>query len=156
VGQIEVAGVETEFQAFMETAEPRLRRALVAAYGHERGREATAEALAYGWERWARVQTMENPVGYLFRVGQSRTRPRKQRAVFVRNEHAEPHVEPGLAPALAELSERQRLAVVLVHGYGWTLREVGDLTGTQVTTVQNHLERGLARLRRALEVSTDD
>jgi DNA-directed RNA polymerase specialized sigma24 family protein len=43
-----------------------------------------------------------------------------------------------------------------VHGYGWTLREVGELTATQVTTVQNHLERGLARLRRALEVSIDD
>jgi len=37
-----------------------------------------------------------------------------------------------------------------VHGFGWTLREVAELTGTSVSTVQNHLERGLAHLRRAL------
>ena len=41
--------------------------------------------------------------------------------------------------------------VVLVHGFQWTLREVAELTGTKVTTVQNHLERGLVKLRRALE-----
>jgi RNA polymerase sigma factor (sigma-70 family) len=60
-------------------------------------------------------------------------------------------VEPALVPALKSLSARQRTAVVLVHGFGWTIREVAELTGTKVTTVQNHLERGLAKLRRALE-----
>jgi len=55
--------------------------------------------------------------------------------------------EPGLSAALASLSERQRLAVVLVHGFDYTLREVADLTGIKITTVQTHLERGLSRLR---------
>ena len=36
-----------EFEAFVRSAEPRLRRALVAAYGFEDGRDAAAEALAY-------------------------------------------------------------------------------------------------------------
>jgi RNA polymerase sigma factor (sigma-70 family) len=58
--------------------------------------------------------------------------------------------EPGLAPALRALTARQRSAVVLVHGFGWSMREVAELTGTKVTTVQNHLERGLAKLRRTL------
>ena len=58
-----------------------------------------------------------------------------------------------LGPLLAQLSDRQRVAVVLVHGFGWTLREVAELTNTKVTTVQNHLERGLAQLRRGLEVT---
>ena len=62
-------------------------------------------------------------------------------------------VEPALGPALARLTKHQRVAVVLVHGYGMTMREVGDLLGLHVTTIQNHLERGLARLRAALEVS---
>jgi len=39
-----------EFEGFVRESEPRLRRALVAAYGFEEGRDATAEALAYGWE----------------------------------------------------------------------------------------------------------
>jgi DNA-directed RNA polymerase specialized sigma24 family protein len=53
---------------------------------------------------------------------------------------------------LEGLSEHQRLAVVSVHGFGWTMREVADLTGVALTTVQNHLDRGLAMLRDALEV----
>jgi RNA polymerase sigma factor (sigma-70 family) len=51
-----------------------------------------------------------------------------------------------------DLSEQQRTAVVLVHAYGWTLREVAELHGITVSTVQTHLERGLFKLRMALEV----
>jgi DNA-directed RNA polymerase specialized sigma24 family protein len=146
-----VAVDEAEFRAFFSVAEPRLRRGLVAAYGPERGREAAAEGLAFAWEHWDELRTMNNPIGYLYRVGQSRTRPRKSRAVFARPDAGETWVEPGLAAALAGLSERQRVAVVLVHGFGWSLREVGDLIGAAPTTIQNHVERGLARLRAALE-----
>jgi DNA-directed RNA polymerase specialized sigma24 family protein len=72
--------------------------------------------------------------------------------LFVRDEWHEPLVEPGLEQALADLSEGQRKAVILIHGFGWTMREVADLNGTKVTSVQNHLERGLQHLRTALEV----
>ncbi len=82
------------FEVFFRENEPKLRRALVAAYGFEEGRDA--------------------------------------------------------------LSQRQRLAVVLVHGYGCTLREVSELTGIRQTTVQNHAERGLARLRARLGVDDED
>jgi DNA-directed RNA polymerase specialized sigma24 family protein len=144
------------FEGFFAIAEPRLRRALVAAYGTERGREAAAEALAYGWEHWSELRAMKNPTGYLYRVGQSRTRTRKSRVMFAPDTRSsDPLVEPGLAAALAQLSDRQRIAVVLVHGFGWQLREVADVTGIAVTTVQNHVERGMARLRAALEVHED-
>jgi DNA-directed RNA polymerase specialized sigma24 family protein len=146
---------EDTFSSFFALAEPRLRRAFVAAYGGDRGREATAEALAYAWEHWTEMQQMRNPIGYLYRVGRSRTRGRKHRVLFERSEAPDAWVEPGLPAALAELTARQRLAVGLVHGYGWTLREVADLTGLRVTTVQNHAERGLARLRSLLEVRED-
>ena len=142
---------QTGFERFVREVEPRLRRALVAAYGGQRGREATAEALSWAWENWDRVRAMEYPHRYLFRVGRSRTRARRQRVVFDVNDAAERHVEPRLGPALARLSERQRIAVVLVHGFGWTHREVAELTGSRPTTVQNHLERGLRKLRTDLE-----
>jgi len=148
-----VVGGERSFEVFFDEAEPRLRRALVAMYGFERGREAAAEALAYGWEHWERVRDMRNPVGYLFRVGQSRTRPRKRPPVFDLPALAsDVWIEPGLASALGELSERQRVAVVLVYGFGWHLAEVAEVTGVRVPTVQTHAERGLSRLRQALEV----
>jgi DNA-directed RNA polymerase specialized sigma24 family protein len=140
------------FSDFFERTEPPLRRALVATYGPERGRDATAEALAWAWEHRDRLAGIEHPLGYLYRVGQSRARRRLGRVPFVRGEWREPHVEPGLLPALRGLPERQRVAVVLVHGLGWTLAEVGDLLGVAVSTVQTHLERGLAGLRRRMEV----
>jgi DNA-directed RNA polymerase specialized sigma24 family protein len=147
---------ETQFESFLSEAEPRLRRAFVATLGPQRGREATAEALSYAWENWPRVRTLTNPVGYLFRVGRSRTRPRRRRPLFARPESVDPWCEPALARLLADLSDRQRQAVVLVHGFGWTLREVAELTATKVTTVQTHLDRGLARLRAGLEVTRHD
>jgi DNA-directed RNA polymerase specialized sigma24 family protein len=147
-----------EFDGFFAEVEPRLRRALVARYGPDRGREATSEALAYAWEHWQRVQTMERPLGYLFRVGQSRTRRwhLSRRHLFPSPDVVEmPWVEPGLPRALNALPERQRVAVVLVCGFGWQLREVADLLGVKTTTVQNHVERGLAKLRLDLEVIDD-
>jgi len=159
--QNEIAGRETEsgaegFEGFVARVEPRIRRALVALYGPDRGRDATAEALAYAWEHWDRVRAMENPAGYLFRVAQSSTRHRRAPIVFEIPETADVRVEPLLAGALQSLTENQRLAVVLVHAFGWRAIEVADLIGVKATTVQNHLERGLRRLRETLGVDDDD
>jgi DNA-directed RNA polymerase specialized sigma24 family protein len=145
----------SEFSEFFAGAEPRLRRSLVAAYGGQLGRDAAANALAWAWEHWDELAAMNNPLGYLYRVGQSSVRERKVPVSFDAPMAAEPWVEPGLAPGLAALSERQRVAVVLIHGFGWTHREVAEMTGTSVTTVQNHLERGLASLRRSLGADHD-
>jgi DNA-directed RNA polymerase specialized sigma24 family protein len=65
------------FEAFFRETEPKLRRALVAAYGFEEGRDAAAEALAYAWEHWERLRDVTNLPGYLFRVAQSRRRRRR-------------------------------------------------------------------------------
>ena len=148
------------FECFVRDNEPRLRRALVAAYGFDEGRDAAAEALAYAWEHWARLQDVSNLPGYLFRVAQSRARRRAPRVLrasagFDMPGGAEHRFEPGLPRALAALSQRQRVAVVLIHGYGCTLREVSELIGVKPTTVQNHLERGLTRLRTMLGVSDE-
>lgn len=141
-----------EFEAFVRAVEPGLRRALFSVVGIDRGRDATAEALAWAWEHWGRVQRMDNPTAFLFRVGQSRIRTRLTPPMFERSEWQEPVVEPGLGRALQQLSESQRTAVVLIHGFGWKLREVAELRGTKVTTIQTHMERGLEKLRAALEV----
>lgn len=147
---------DAEFEAFVRQVEPGLRRSHFAALGLERGREATAEALAWSWEHWPKVKRARNPIGYLFRVGQSRTRSKRTPPVFDRDDWKEPWVEPKLGPALAELSEGQRVAVVLVYGFGWTLREVANLRGTRTTTVQTHLERGLKKLQSTLGVCNEE
>ncbi len=138
------------FVRFVGEVEPRLRRALTAAYGSDRGREATAEALAWAWEHRDRLTTMGNPVGYLYRVGQSRSRGRRSRFVIDRPTAEDPWVEPKLEAAVASLPEKQRVTVLLVLGAGWTQTEVADLLGVRHSTVQQHLGRGLAKLRRDL------
>jgi DNA-directed RNA polymerase specialized sigma24 family protein len=70
-------GRDDDFERFFREVEPRLRRAFVGTAGVEAAGDAAAEALAWARESWERVQTMENPAGYLFRVGQSRSRRRR-------------------------------------------------------------------------------
>src|SRR5580704_4861427 len=126
---LETPVTEEQFSRFFVDVEPRLRRALVARYGQERGREATAEALAWAWEHWGRVEPVTNHLGYLYRVGQSRSRLRRRRPVFDIPMDDEPMVEPGLAAAVERLPERQRVVTLLIHGAGWTQSEVAELLG---------------------------
>ena len=144
-----------EFERFVLDAEPRLRVALIAVFGPVDGREATASALAYAWEHWDRMAAMENPAGYLYRVGRSSQRRRKEPTWLPVQAHTNPEIEPALPAALSHLSEKQRLAVVLVHAYEWTRREVAEYTGLSVSTIDNHLARGLRKLRDGLGVETN-
>lgn len=147
---------DSAFGAFVVEAEPRLRRALVALRGPEDGRDATAEALSWAWQNWERVESMDNPVGYLFRVGQSKSRTRRSGLMDRADPHRHmPYVEPGLGPALADLSEAQRTVVVLVHGCQWTYTEVAEALDISKSSVGTHLKRAMTRLRAALHTHDD-
>lgn len=147
----------SDFERFVADVEPRLRRALVAGLGAVAGRQAAADALAWAWQNWERMQEVESPVGYLYRVGRTLAQRGGARDVpvaepepgFSSPDHA---FEPGLAPAIARLSEAQRCAVVLVVGFGYTLREAAEVLGVTASTVQRDSERALDRLRSELEV----
>jgi RNA polymerase sigma factor (sigma-70 family) len=95
---------------------------------------------------------MENPAGYLYRVGQSRSRRLRRPAVraVVRSPDRTPWVKPRLDAALGRLTANQRAAVVLCHGLQWTHREVAELLGIAPSSVQNRVERGLDKLRALL------
>ena len=146
-----------EFTRFVKEVEPRLSYAFYATYGPEVGADVTAESLAYAWEHWAQLQSVENPAGYLYRVGQSKARwYHRPRVCFPQPlRSAVPDVEPKLPEALQHLTRNQRIAVVLVHGLEWREEEVAALIGRSRSTIHTHLERGLARLRQELEVTID-
>ena len=137
---------------------PGLRAALVGAYGPEVGLDSASEALAYGWEHWGRLAEMDNPSGYLFRVGQTAARRLTRRPPSFPEppQEALPDFEPGLLPALAALSDQQRVCVLLVHGFGWPIVEVAALLDVSHATARTHLMRGLSHLREALEVDRAD
>ena len=145
---------QAAFLEFARMAEPRLRVALVAGHGVDRGSEAANDALVYGWRNWPRICGMDNPVGYLYRVGQRSARKKHHQplAVPVIPDGSPPWVEPELSTALESLSRRQREVVTLVGAYEWTVREAAGLLGLRPSSVQTHYERGMRRLRHALGV----
>ncbi|MBT8240949.1 MAG: sigma-70 family RNA polymerase sigma factor [Acidimicrobiia bacterium] len=140
------------FTEFARDVEPRIRHALIPVCGLEASEDATADAMAYGWEHWDRLAGMENPAGYLYRVARSRAvRPRRRRVGFPAVSRFQlPWVEPGLPNALSRLSEKQRTVVWLVHGLGWQQAEVADLLGLSRPTVQTHVDRAMVKLRSSL------
>ncbi len=157
-GELQVqADDEQAFTRFVKETEPRLSYALAAAYGPEVGADATADALTYAWENWDKVRVMNNPAGYLYRVGQSRSRIyRRPHLLFPGVAPLEIHdVEPGLPGALESLTRNQRVAVVLLNALEWTENEAAEFLGVSRSTVRTHAERGMNRLRAALEVTVD-
>jgi RNA polymerase sigma factor (sigma-70 family) len=66
----------------------------------------------------------------------------------------QPWFEPGLLPALVRLTDRQRTAVVLRHGFGHSFGEISDVMGVSIPTVQKHVDRALVKLRKSLEVGS--
>ena len=143
------------FNRWATAATPRLRRAFAGVRGPDDAADAVAEALAYAWEHWEQVQQMDNGIGYVFRVGQSRTRARKSPTLPPPADVGLPDLEPSLVPALHALSEAQRTAVWLVHACQWRHAEVGEAMGISSSTVATHVARGLAGLRTHMEVGTD-
>lgn len=153
-----------DFSAFWTEAEPRLRRALTAAFGALVGRDATCDALAYGYEHWTRVAKMRNPTGYLYAVARTsairqvahRDREHPAGVVFSASAADEDQfTDVDLMRALGRLTLRQRTAVLLVNGYGWTQAETSELLGISESSLRNHLRRGLKSLHRELEVKAN-
>ena len=156
MGRREADGAE--FADFVAAHERRLRQAFTSMWGAIEGREMAVDALAYGWEHWARVRSMENPIGYLYVVGRRRAsrdgRRREQLVADFRvpSDAEVPWCEPALAPLLESLSERERQVVVLLYAFEWTMREVAELLGVSKSAVQTYAERALAKLRPGLGV----
>lgn len=153
----EISKAERAFTRFVKETEPRLSYAFAAAYGPEVGAEVTADALEWAWEHWGKVSKMANPAGYLYRVGQSKARwYHRPRVLFPELPPNElPDLSPELPVALETLSRNQRVAVVMIHGIGYSEREVADLLGLSRWSVRTHADRGMRRLRSALGVTAD-
>lgn len=99
---------------------------------------------------------MANPVGYLYRVGVRSAKPQRSLPVLgTVPTDEEVWVEPDLEPGLQSLSESQRVSVILHHCYGWTYQEIGGLLRIGTSTVRNHIDRGIKKLRARLGVPAD-
>ena len=137
----------------------RVRRGLVARFGVEVGTDACAEALAWAWEHLDEVAAATNRAGLLYRVGQSRARRLRRwndrRSGFPSTHRwvarDAPDLDDEVIDALRKLRYRERVAVLLRHGYGFTYSEIALMLGVSEAAITNHIHRGLAKLRQILE-----
>ncbi len=144
------------FAEFVTASRHRLLRAVIAHHGPQIGTDALADAYAYAWQHWDRVRAVQNPTGYVFRaadrIGIQRSRKswretpdgvlHESEAVWCDND-----AYPQVIEALQLLPTRQRAAVLLVHGYGFSYKDAADTLDIPVTTLTNDATRGLAKLR---------
>lgn len=142
-----------DFEAFLTTARERLRRVLVARYGPEIGLDVMGDVEEWSWHHWDELREMHNPLGWLYRVAQSKARPHlrwNKRAVFPTVMPELAHVDPDTASLhgqLAGLTDNQRICVLMVHAHGWTHAECAEVLDMSTAAVGNHVRRGLDRLR---------
>jgi DNA-directed RNA polymerase specialized sigma24 family protein len=147
-----VASSADSFTAFVGLEGRHLEEALVARLGADAAPDALSAALLYAWQHWDRVAAMRNPAGYVYRVGVSRGRRRGIRGASYPAPDAVglPDIDPRLPKALGSLTVKQRTAVFLVHGCGWSQAEAATFLGVSSSSLRNHLARGADKLRRLL------
>ncbi len=154
---VTIDGVEVDrVNDFVERTAPVLERALIARFGVPAGCDAAAAALEYALHNWQRISVMENPAGYLFRVGSTHARRDIRRAGKHTILAAEPSttdrpVDVDLQRALMHLKWEQRVSLLLVHAHGHSYASASEILRIPVTSITNHLNRGLVQLRRLLE-----
>ena len=144
-----------DFEAFFRDAEPRLRRALACRLAPHAVPDAVSAAMEYAWVNWDRIASMEFQVAFLFRVGLSRSRRRRDGLLPVAPAVEATRVEPRLVDAFRQLSNRQRDVVWLVDACGWTPTEAAEALGLSLSATRTHRSRGLDALRRTLGVGID-
>jgi RNA polymerase sigma factor (sigma-70 family) len=149
------------FEAFFEVEKDQLYRALclVTRNRHE-AEDLTQDSFVRVLERWDRVAELEDPHGYLYRTAMNSFRRRYGRAVraakrsmrFVPadDEIAEIDERDAAVRVLADLSPRQRAAVVLVDLLGFGSEEAARMLGIRASTLRMHASRAHTALRETM------
>lgn len=139
---------EEAFTEFYRASRNSVARALAVTLADaDLAAEAADEAMARAFQRWSQVGLMENPAGWVYRVGFNwactglRRRGRAPQPVAEVAGGLGPISEPAVMRALAELDVRQRAVVVCRYLLGWTEAETAVALATPVGTVKSRLHR---------------
>jgi RNA polymerase sigma-70 factor (ECF subfamily) len=114
--------------------------------------EATDEAMARAYERWATVGGYDFPTGWVYRVGLNWARShhrRLARALPLRREEPAalgPIDDPSVRAALLELPVKFRSVVVCRLLLDWSVDETADALHIAPGTVKSRLSRALTVL----------
>jgi RNA polymerase sigma-70 factor, ECF subfamily len=156
-GPQERVEVALPFEEFFEAERGRLFRALLlVTHESAEAEDLMQEAFVRVWERWDRVEHLEDPVGYLFKTAMNLHRSALRRALTVAKRSLRPPVgrDPFDEVAahdeavrwLAMLTPRQRAAVVVTELLGYSSEEASAILGIRSGTVRTLTSQARAAL----------
>ncbi len=141
------------FEEWYRRCRPRLIAALTVASGEfDVAVDAADESMVRALQHWERVQAMESPDGWAYRVGLNVVRRRMRRRAFERRllNRSKTVDPPGLRTevweAVKALPRRQREAVALRYLLGFSEAEVARQMQVAVGTASATLAAARARL----------
>lgn len=151
---------KTDFDSFVEEEHVRLYQALYFITGNREDAEDIAQdAFLKMWERWAEIDLIDDPTGYLFRVALNAFRMRRRRAATAlrrvapiageRDGFAEAEMRVDVRELLLSLSPRQRAALLLVDLLGYPSDEAARILRVRPSTVRNLASQARRALRAA-------
>jgi RNA polymerase sigma-70 factor (ECF subfamily) len=156
-----------DFDGFFEFEHQRLLSALYLITGdlHD-AEDIMQEAFVKVLERWEAVRSMDDPTGYLYRTAMNEFRSRYRRARVAlrwlpslfglqRDALAAIEMREDVRRALAGLTPRQRVAIVLTEMLGFRSTEAAVAMGVRDSTVRALTSQGRAALRASLEADDD-
>ena len=152
------------FEEFFEEQKDRLLRILSVITGSRAEAEDLAqEAFTRVLARWAAVEAMEDPAGYLHRTAMNlfRNQYRRARVALGRTVGLGPEQDvfkpvedrDAAAQALGTLTARQRAALVLTEALGYSGEEAGRLMGIKASTVWALTHQARTALRGNVEAT---
>ena len=149
------------FHDFYSGSRDRVGRALAVTLGDaDLAAECVDEAMARAYQRWSSVSGMDNPSGWVYRVGLNLARSRMRRLTRRRRapisggaaaEVPEPDViEPAILRALRGLPVDHRSVVVCRLLLGWSEAETAHALNIRPGTAKSRLHRATATLAEQL------
>jgi RNA polymerase sigma factor (sigma-70 family) len=149
---------DEDFRSFFEDEHGRLFKTLYFVTGNRSdASDLMQDAFLKLWERWDRIETIDDPVAYLFRVALNGNRMRARAArraalrplpfAVVRDSFEDVDVREDVLAMLRSLAPRQRAALVLLDLYGYDSQEAARIMGIRPSTVRALATQGRAVLR---------
>ena len=165
--QESAAEVERSFDDFFKVEYERLLRAMYLVVGdREEAEDMVQDAFVKVLERWATVQHMQSPTGYLYRTAMNNFRSKYRRTAMAlrrihflaprrRNLYEDVEVKADVREALSALTPRQRAAIVLTELLGYGADEAGQILAIRPSTVRALTTQARSRLRAAIRVDNE-
>jgi RNA polymerase sigma factor (sigma-70 family) len=158
VMRLPTATSPSDFRTFFEDEHRALLKTLYFVTGDRaEAADQMQEAFLKVWERWDRIDAIDDPRAYLFRIALNGSKMRARAArrasrrmmpmAVVRDPFDDVELRDDVRRLLLTLTPRQRAALVLLDLYGYGSEDAARIMGIRPSTVRALATQGRAVLR---------